>query len=139
MLCRYDNPTSLPALAILIAGDTELERWQTIARLFGAALKSHLLAARHHGSLNGVHPAALLHIEPHTVLISAGVENQYGHPDPVAVKAYKRVARYVCEKAEITGVTWHTMRHTFASRLLNRGADIITVKELLGHSTVTVI
>ena len=43
-----------------------------------------------------------------------------------------------CEKAEITGVTWHTLRHTFASRLLDRGVDIMTVKELLGHSTVTV-
>ncbi len=43
-----------------------------------------------------------------------------------------------CEKAEIQGVTWHTLRHTFASRLLDRGVDIMTVKELLGHSTVTV-
>ena len=43
-----------------------------------------------------------------------------------------------CKKAEIEGVTWHTLRHTFASRLLERGVDIMTVKELLGHSTVTV-
>jgi integrase len=43
-----------------------------------------------------------------------------------------------CKKAGITGVTWHTLRHTFASRLLERGADIMTVKELLGHSTVIV-
>lgn len=79
----------------LITGDTEVERWKTIARLFGDTLKSHVLTAAHHGSINGVHPAALLHIDPHTVLISAGVDNQYGHPDPAAVKTYKRVAKYV--------------------------------------------
>ena len=43
-----------------------------------------------------------------------------------------------CNEAGIEGVTWHTLRHTFASRLLKRGVDIMTVKELLGHSTVTV-
>ncbi|MGI0083837.1 MAG: tyrosine-type recombinase/integrase [Nitrososphaerales archaeon] len=43
-----------------------------------------------------------------------------------------------CRKAGISGVTWHTLRHTFASRLVGRGVDIVTVKELLGHSSVTV-
>jgi integrase len=43
-----------------------------------------------------------------------------------------------CEKPGITGVTWHTLRHTFASRLIERGVDIVTVQQLLGHSTVTV-
>jgi len=43
-----------------------------------------------------------------------------------------------CRKAGIEGVTWHTLRHTFASRLVSRGVDIVTVKELLGHSSVAV-
>ena len=43
-----------------------------------------------------------------------------------------------CKKAGIDGVTWHTLRHTFASRLVNRGVDIVTVQQLLGHSTITV-
>jgi len=43
-----------------------------------------------------------------------------------------------CRKAGISGVTWHTLRHTFASRLVNSGVDIVTVKELLGHSSISV-
>jgi integrase len=43
-----------------------------------------------------------------------------------------------CRKAGISGVTWHTLRHTFASRLVGRGVDIVTVKELLGHSSLSV-
>ena len=43
-----------------------------------------------------------------------------------------------CRKAGLQGVTWHKLRHTFASRLLDRGVDIVTVQQLLGHSTVTV-
>jgi beta-lactamase superfamily II metal-dependent hydrolase len=79
----------------LVTGDTENDRWETIAKLFGDKLKSHVLAAPHHGSKNATHPASLLQIAPHTVLISAGVDSQYGHPDPNAVKVYSRVAKYV--------------------------------------------
>jgi integrase len=43
-----------------------------------------------------------------------------------------------CRKAGINDVTWHTFRHTFASRLTRAGADLVTVKELLGHSSVSV-
>jgi beta-lactamase superfamily II metal-dependent hydrolase len=79
----------------LITGDTENARWDTIHRLFGSALRSHVLAAPHHGSKNAAHPASLLQIAPHTVLISAGVDNQYGHPHPAAVKIYSKVAKHV--------------------------------------------
>ena len=79
----------------LITGDTENPRWESINKLFGTALKSHVLAAPHHGSKNATHPASLLNIAPHTVLISAGVESQYGHPHPQAVRVYKQVAKHV--------------------------------------------
>jgi integrase len=42
------------------------------------------------------------------------------------------------QRAGLSGITWHTFRHTFASRLTRSGADLVTVKELLGHSTVVV-
>jgi integrase len=44
--------------------------------------------------------------------------------------------KLACKQAGLSGVTWHTLRHTFASRLLRKGADIVAVKELLGHSTI---
>lgn len=79
----------------LITGDTENPRWERINKLFGNALKAHVLAAPHHGSKNATHPASLVNIEPHTVLISAGVDSQYGHPHPQALQVYSRVAKHV--------------------------------------------
>ena len=70
----------------LITGDTENERWDTITRLFGKNLSSDVLSAPHHGSKNAAHPKMALLVAPDTVLISAGVDNQYGHPDAKAVK-----------------------------------------------------
>jgi len=46
--------------------------------------------------------------------------------------------KQACRDAKIKSVTWHTFRHTFATRLLRDGVDIVTVKELMGHSTVLV-
>lgn len=41
-----------------------------------------------------------------------------------------------CEEAKIEGVTWHTLRHTFASRLVMAGVDLKTVQDLMGHKTI---
>jgi beta-lactamase superfamily II metal-dependent hydrolase len=85
----------------LITGDTENPRWDRICDLFGDALRSDVLDAAHHGSINGAHARAILHISPHTVLISAGVDSQYGHPHPAAVAAYSAVAeRVYCTNVE---------------------------------------
>jgi integrase len=40
------------------------------------------------------------------------------------------------KEAGLTGITCHTFRHTFATRLLAQGTDIVTVKELLGHAEI---
>ena len=73
----------------LITGDTENDRWDSIVGYFGNVIKTDVLAAAHHGSKNGITAAAIKVIDPGTVLISAGVDNQYGHPDAEAVKLFK--------------------------------------------------
>lgn len=43
----------------------------------------------------------------------------------------------VCRKAGLRKVTWHVLRHTFASHLAMRGVPLHVVQTLLGHSTIT--
>ena len=47
----------------------------------------------------------------------------------------KKLAAAVAD-AGISGVTLHTLRHTFATRLKDAGVDPFTVRDLLGHATI---
>ncbi|MFZ1081396.1 MAG: tyrosine-type recombinase/integrase [Candidatus Kryptoniota bacterium] len=42
----------------------------------------------------------------------------------------------ICRKAKLTGFKLHSLRHTFATRLIDHGVDVLTVSKILGHSDI---
>lgn len=60
--------------------------------------------------------------------------------NPLSRQSAWAVLRTAAERSGITGperVSPHTLRHSFATHLLQGGADVRVVQELLGHASVT--
>ncbi len=108
---------------ILVRGKGNKERWTLFGEPAEAALDNYLSDGR-----------------PHLV---AGVEND----EPLFVNRYggrlsrrsieKIVSNYAARAGLKEGIHPHTLRHSFASHMLEGDADLRVIQDLLGHSSVS--
>lgn len=93
--------------------------------LYRAAVKA--LAAY----INQVRPQLLEHPEETALFVNLSGER-------MSRQGFWKIVKYYQEKAGIEkDITPHTLRHSFAAHLLENGADLKSIQEMLGHADIS--
>ena len=81
--------------------------------------------------INDVRPQLLSDLEQTALFV-----NMNG--DRMSRQGFWKIVKYYQEKAGISkDITPHTLRHSFAAHLLENGADLKSIQEMLGHADIS--
>ena len=126
--------TGLRLSELLSINICDIDRKSKLVKVMGKGGKERIVP---------IGKVAINSIESYLKKLGKSIRSSY--EDPLFVnKKGKRLPKRTLQRRikkylEVTmgGGTVHTLRHTFATHLVNSGADILTVKELLGHSSLS--
>ncbi len=115
------NQVNLEVGYVLIVGKGEKERFVPIGRKAQEALEIYLQKGRPHLLKNKTSPYLFL-----------GYKGQ-----PLTRQGFwEIIKRYALAAGIAKPISPHTLRHSFATHLLQRGADLRSVQTMLGHASV---
>ena len=98
---------------------------ERIIPLYAAAVK----ALRDY--LEFIRPRIIADKEEHALFVNMNGER-------MSRQGFWKIIKYYQEKAEIKkDITPHTLRHSFAVHLLENGADLRSIQEMLGHADIS--
>lgn len=88
---------------------------------------------------NDIHPYLFISHDKRTKKLEiAKNKSKDGLDEPLTTRSVQRIVQKHAREAGITKpVTPHTLRHSYATDLLQNGADIRSVQSMLGHASIT--
>ncbi|MFP4287043.1 MAG: tyrosine-type recombinase/integrase [Candidatus Izemoplasmataceae bacterium] len=107
---------------LLIHGKGQKDRYVPIHTDLVTRIEDYLLSTRKNLMKDKSHPYLIV--------------NAKG--DPITTRGIRYLLKEVLDHSStFLNVTPHTLRHTFASHLISKGADLRSVQELLGHAHIS--
>jgi len=134
LICELLYTTGIRRNELLLLKETDIEWGQKQLRITGKGNKERLVPVSE-SLLDALRyylqeKKTLFHCEHNLLLVLEGGAPLY------AMYVYRTVRKYLAESTTMKKKSPHVLRHSFATHLLNNGANIQAIKDLLGHSSL---
>ena len=91
--------------SFVLTGDSPSEVEEHLVSLYGDQLHANVLKLGHHGSKTSSSDTFLQVVHPDYVIVSAGLGNKYGHPNPETIERVESVNAQILETSQLGNIS----------------------------------